>query len=427
MKKLFYTLCAALLVVAAGCCDCQRQSASAAAVVPQSITPPGLKMMLPEVIYAVPGIESNIYFANVVDTANINAYAVEVKCARGTHGNKRWFWTPDKKDAGKSFDFELRLFNDYGRVLTGKCKVVVAKEPADYKRSITLSLLAASGVNCGYPLHLLNVMRQNGFVNYTPIGKHAGWGKPVVKGGIAHDGYGGFSWTSFLEHWIYAESELPQAQNEAEKEQMRLLGVRNIPKSQLYRMKSPLLKIVNGKKVLDIPGWLKQINEGKAPDFIVIHLGANDMFGAMADTRLARQEKALKSARILLAELRKHAPRAIIGVCTTYCGCDQDGFGANYKSFQSKYQYRRNIHGYNKALTDFVKSLNDPGISIIPLHQCIDPEGSYMKGRYTVHARSKKVVLRDRNALHPGLEGGYQLGDAIYCWLRKQLEAPAAK
>ena len=43
------------------------------------------------------------------------------------------------------------------------------------------------------------------------------------------------------------------------------------------------------------------------------------------------------------------------------------------------------------------------------------------------HARSKKVVLRDRNALHPGLEGGYQLGDAIYCWLRKQLEAPAAK
>ena len=88
MKKLFYTLCAALLVVAAGCCDCQRQSASAAAVVPKSITPPGLKMMLPEVIYAVPGIESNIYFANVVDTANINAYAVEVKCARGTHGNK---------------------------------------------------------------------------------------------------------------------------------------------------------------------------------------------------------------------------------------------------------------------------------------------------------------------------------------------------
>ena len=419
MKKLFYALFCTVLAAAAGCC-CPGQKAPVQAA--RSITPPGLKMTLPEVIYAVPGIESNIYFENVVDTANINAYACEVKCPRGTHGNKRWFWTPDKKDAGKTFDFELRLFNDHGKVLTGKCKIVVAKEAADLKRKFTLSLLAASGVNCRYPEHLLNVMRQNGFENYTPIGKHAGGGKPVVPGGIAHDGYGGFSWTCFLERWFYDESELPQAQNEAEREQMRLIGVRNIPKAQLYRMRSPLLKIVNGKKVLDIPGWLKQINQGKAPDFIVIQLGGNDMFGAMADTMIERQTKALNSARILLGELRKHAPNAVIGVATNPCGCDQDGFGANYKSFQSKYQYRRNILSYNRALTAFVKDLKDPQISIIPLHQAIDPDGSYMKGKYTVHARSKKTIFRDRNALHPGLEGGYQLGDAIYCWLRKQLE-----
>ena len=61
-------------------------------------------------------------------------------------------------------------------------------------------------------------------------------------------------------------------------------------------------------------------------------------------------------------------------------------------------------------------------ISLLPLHQSIDPDGSYMKGSYTVHARHKKKVFRDRNALHPGREGGFQLGDAIYCWLRKQLE-----
>ena len=33
----------------------------------ESITPPNLKMMLPKVIYAVPGIESNIYFENIID------------------------------------------------------------------------------------------------------------------------------------------------------------------------------------------------------------------------------------------------------------------------------------------------------------------------------------------------------------------------
>ena len=419
MKRILL-LCFALaaVVLCAGCIV----SAPPAKAAPVSITPPCLKLMLPEVIYAVPGIESNIYFENILDSATPNAYAFEVKCPRGTHGNFRWFWTPDKSDAGKSFDLEVRLFNDYGMVLSGKTRVVVAKEPADYKKKFTLSLLAASGVNCGYPAHLLKVMREAGFVNYTPIGSHSGGGRPIVPGGVAHDGYGGFSWGSFLERWLYTAEELPQAQNEAEKEQMKAFGVRNLPKSQAYRLRSPLLKIVNGQKVLDIPAWLKKINQGKAPDFIVIQLGGNDMFSAQAETRKARLAQSLNNAKILLAALRKHAPKAIIGVATTPCGCGQDGFGANYGSFQSKYQYRRNIQSYNRALTALVKELKDPGIRLIPLHQAIDPDGSYMKGSYKVHARSSKKVLRDRNALHPAREGGYQLGDAIYCWLRKQLE-----
>ena len=369
-----------------------------------------------------PGIESNIYYENVIDSATPKAYAVEVKCAKGYFGEKRWFWTPDKSDAGQSYDLELRLFNDYGKVAAAKARVVVAKDPADFKRPITLALLAASGVNCGYPAHLLANMREAGFVNYTPVGSHAGGGKPVVKGGIAHDGYGGFSWGSFLERWLYSDEELPQAQNQAEKEQMIALGVTKLPKRQAYRLRSPLLRIVNGKKVLDIPAWLKKVNQGKAPDFIVIQLGGNDMFGAMADTREARLEKAINNARTLLAALRKHAPDTVIGVATSPCGCGQDGFAANYKSFQSKFQYRRNIQSYNRALAALVKELKDPGIKLIPLHHVIDPEGSYIQRSYFVHGRSKKKVFRDSNALHPSREGGYQLGDGIYCWLRKELE-----
>ena len=416
MKKCFLILCAAAVCFLAGCC-CRKEAAPAV-----SITPPGLKMMLPEVIYAVPGIESNIYFENIIDSATPKAYAFEVKCSKGVHGNHRWFWTPAEKDAGKTYDLEVRLFNDYGKVASAKCKVVVADKPADIKRKFTVALLAASGVNCGYPRHLLNVMRETGFVNYTPVGKHSGGGRPVVPGGLAHDGYGGFSWGSFLNRWAYSAEELPQAQNEAEREQMRLLGVTNLPKSQAYRMRSPLLAVVKGKKVLDIPGWFKTVNQGKAPDFILIQLGGNDMFGAMAHNREEKLKTALNNAKTLLAALRKHAPQTVIGVATSPCGCDQDGFGANYGSFQSKYQYRRNIQSYNRALAALVKELKDPHIRLIPLHQSIDPDGSYMKGSYFVHARHKKKIARDRNALHPGREGGFQLGDALYCWLRKQLE-----
>ena len=45
---------------------------------------PMLKLMLPETVYAVPGIESCIYFRNVIDSAVPEAYAYEVFCDRGT-------------------------------------------------------------------------------------------------------------------------------------------------------------------------------------------------------------------------------------------------------------------------------------------------------------------------------------------------------
>jgi len=423
MKKTFLTLLsAAALAVSAAPAVPSPAPAPAAPARPAVPVPPMLKMTLPEVIYAVPGIESNIYFENVVDTAVYRNYAYEVRCLRGAQGEHRWFWTPTEKDAGKSFDLELRLFNDYGMVVSAKCKVVVAGPAADPKQKFTLALLAASGVNCGYPAHLLGVMREKGFANYTPIGSHAGGGKPVVPGGVAHDGYGGFSWNSFLTRWAYSFEELPGPQNKAEEEQMRALGVTKLPKSQAYRLRSPLLRLKDGKPVLDIPAWLNKINGGKAPDYIVIQLGGNDMFGARPEQLDEKVAKVMENARTLLGELRKHAPQAVIGVATEPCGCGQDGFGANYGCAQSKYQFRRNAQRYNRELDALIKGLKDPRIVILPLHQSIDPENSFLTGSFKAHARSEKKVKRDRNALHASMEGGRQFGDAIASWLIKQRE-----
>jgi lysophospholipase L1-like esterase len=348
------------------------------------------------------------------------AYAFEVKCARGTQGNTRWFWTPDTKDAGKSFDLELRLFNDYGMVLSGKCKVTVAAKSPDPERKVTLALLGDSGVNCRYPEHILKTMRELGFVNYTPVGSHAGHGKKVVRGGVAHDGYGGFSWKCFLNRWLYSVEELPEVQNEAEAEQMRALGVVDTPKSNAYRLRSPLLKLVEGKVTADLPGWLQKINGGNAPDYIVIQLGGNDIFMPRPEELDEKIVQVMENASKLLAELRKLAPRARIGVTTCPLGCGQDGFGKNYECMQSRFQYRRNAHRYNREITELVRNLGDEGITIIPLHQAIDPVDSYVTIETKALARSSRNVIRFNNGLHPTREGGFQLGDAIASWLITQ-------
>ncbi|MBR7143418.1 MAG: hypothetical protein IKD10_00625, partial [Lentisphaeria bacterium] len=240
-----------------------------------AITPPGMYLVLPEMIYAAPRIETNIFFENVVDTANINAYAVEVKCPVGKHYTNRWAWTPRKEDAGKTFELEMRLFNDYGQVISGKTKIYVAREPREYKKPIRLALLGDSLLLCQYPERLRDIMKQSGFVNYVPVGSYTPSGKIPQTGDMAHDAYGGFAWSDFLKRWKYSIHAVNGIQDKAEREQMIALGVINVPKSDDYRMRSPLLRLENGKPVLDIPNWLKRINNGKAPDFIIIELGGN--------------------------------------------------------------------------------------------------------------------------------------------------------
>ena len=422
MQKTILFLCMTILLFAAVTTAAAEPSAKTAAVPARPPAPPALKLALPEVIYAAPGLESNIYFENVVDSAVFRNYAYEVRCSRGTQEETRWFWTPAEQDAGKTFDLELRIFNDCGMILSGTCKIVVTAKPASPEKKITLALLADSGVGCKYQEHMAKVMRERGFLNYTPVGSHNGSGKAATGDEVMHDGYGGFSWRCFLARWYYSEEELPKAQTQAEAEQMRALGVVKIPLSRSYLLRSPLLRLENGKVVLDVPGWLKKINQGNAPDFIIIELGGNDIFSCRPDTLDARVVTVMNNARQLLAVLRKHAPNAVIGVCTSLCGCGQDGFGANYQCNQSKVQFRRNAQHYNRELTAMVKSLRDPRISIVPVHQNLDPENSYMDGPVQAHARSTRKVNRFKNALHPSREGGYQLGDAIVCWLLKQLE-----
>ena len=387
-----------------------------------AITPPGMYLMLPEMIYAAPRFETNIFFENVVDTANINAYAIEVKCPVGKHYTNRWAWTPRAEDAGKTFELEMRLFNDHGLVISGKTRIYVAKEPADYKKPIRLALLGDSLLLCKYPEHLRDVMLKSGFVNYVPVGSYTPSGEIPKPGDMAHDAYGGFAWGDFLKRWKYSIHVVNGIQDKAEREQMLALGVINVPKSDDYRMRSPLLRLENGKPVLDIPMWLKRINNGKSPDFIIIELGGNDVFSASAQRLDEYVASSMKNARTLLARLRKHAPESQIAVTTGQVGCSQDAFGYNYNCSQSSYQYRRNIQRYNREITKLVKELNDPAIELVPIHQCIDSVNSYIKKSRPHHNRSKGSFMMDVNALHPNLEGGYQVGDALYAWLRKKLE-----
>ena len=400
--------------------------AAAAAEPPQTAKPAAkadtLQLSLPRVIYAAPGIETNIYFANIFNAIVPENFAFIVQCKKGALQTRRWYWMPTKDDAGKSFPLTLEVRDDRGVIDRAECVIKVAAPAADPTRKITLALLSASSGGSGYTQFLMETMHQTGYINYTPVGTYHRCGLPLKPGLAPSDSYGGWAWRTFLTQWKYTRDEFNGVQDQAEKEQMQLLGVSTASQRDNYRQKSPLLNARNCKVVVDIQGWFDRINGGKAPDFIIIDLGGNDVFTAGEDQIHARmRDQILPAMTAVIDALRNAAPHTTIGICQSGLGSRfQDAYGANYGCLQNRYQFLRNKRIYNAAVEKFVATRNDPEILVLPYYQSIDPVNGYPVKQLPASAREKNTVARGINALHTTSSGAYQMADAMYCWLVNQ-------
>jgi len=81
-----------------------------------------VRLMLPKTVYAVPGIECNLYFDNAVLVLNPANFAFDAECARGRQLAECWRFVPKAEEVG-----------DYGLTLTVRNadNAVVAEGVAD--------------------------------------------------------------------------------------------------------------------------------------------------------------------------------------------------------------------------------------------------------------------------------------------------------
>ena len=369
-------------------------------------------IFLAERMYAAPGVECNVYFKNVTDAIVPDRYAWNVKCKYGKHENFRWTFVAKDADAGTEFPLVLEMWNDeLGLVTAATTTVKVAKLPDDRTRSLTIALLGDSLTGCRFQDQTAARLKESGLVGVKSVGSNAG--------AFNHDGYGGFSWDSFLTRYVIAVDEIDNLQREAEKEQLRKFGVK-IPEGQEWRkrlLKSPLVKIADGKKLVDVQRWFDKVNGGKAPDVIVVELGTNDVFDEGEYDRDAKRDGVLAAAKRLLKALRDAAPASVIAIMTIPPGADSDSFGANYGCLQSDFIFRRNIVAYNRALEELVKSSGDQKIVLVPSHAAVDTVYGSIVREEKANAHSDRKVTRCANAVHFDRTGAKQFGDALYAWL----------
>jgi lysophospholipase L1-like esterase len=208
-----------------------------------------------------------------------------------------------------------------------------------------------------------------------------------IQGEVAHEGFGGWTWKSFLTRYELAEPG-PGRTN-----------------------KSPFLFSVGEPPAprLEMERYFNERCGGRVPDFVTVFLGINDCFRLKADQPTAMDQgitEMLFYAENLIAEFRKAAPKAVIGICLVPPPNDRDGaFAASYKDQYPRWNWRQIQHRIVERQQKHFFGREKENLEIVPVGLGLDTLNGYPEG----------------NAVHPNETGYRQIGASIYAWLKHRL------
>lgn len=357
------------------------------------------QFFLPKDLYAVPGLESNIYYKNIFLTLNYANYTFEVESPIGRNDSDRWRYIPQPSDAGKTFPLTITVKDQDGIVAKGSTIVRVASADAGKGRAISLLMVGDSLTEQNiFPARVRALFDADKGITLTMIGTGTDGKTP----GMAHEGYGGWTWESFL--------VLSQDRNQKENPHYR------------FNEPSKFLQKKDNSYIFDFAAFLKQYNNGKEPDFITFQLGVNDIFSETDANRNFRIAQILENADKLLAAFRRQAPDAVFGVgFVTPCASSQDAFGIHYKNGQTAWGFSQNQFRLNQAIAAHFEKSHDKKLFLLPMQVNLDRDHNFPIQEENVNSGNPAKIIRQSNGVHPAPAGYNQLGDSLYMWLKYQL------
>ena len=359
-----------------------------------------LRMIMPQRMYAVPGVEMSLYFDNVLLHPNSDTLIYDVDCSFGAQQEERWTGTPDAGAVGDQA-LTLRIVTPGMDVVEEASTVVEVVDPAAGQgEEITMlvvgdSLTAASQ----YTRRLVDLFAADDAVGATLIGESG----PGGDTGNRHEGYGGWTCQRFATLWN-EEDYVEQG-------------------GRMRRARSPFVfKEGDQEPALDFQRYLNENNGGQAPDFITILLGCNDTFSANEETIEESIDSMFGYLDTLIAAFREAAPDTEIGILTLVPpAASQDAFSTNYGCGQTRWQYVRNQHRVVEREYETYGGREDQGLFLLPAHVNVDTVWGFPRVSRPANAHADVEISRMSNGVHPATAGYYQIGDSIYCWVKSRL------
>lgn len=365
--------------------------------------PGAIRLSLPSVIYATPGLECNIYFDNVVQVLNRHNYAFDVKCEKGLQFAERWAFTATVEECGE-YPLAIEVHDEANKLIARGETTVRVKRPVNFKAApATLLIAGASFVEYSiYPQHILDLSKGEGAPPLQLIGSR-GPGNMPATGELRHEGYSG--WTAEA----FATMAGPLSRS----------GYHNRPGTgSPFVFESP-----KGTKELDFGRYCDEFNDGRPPDFVTIDLGGNDIFSATDATIDATIDRMFLHYDAVIDAIRKAGPQTRIGVlASTPPSTSQDGF-RNYVGTgkQTQWQFHRNIHRLVERKIEHYDNRTSELIYLVPTYVNLDTDAHFPTWNSLRNARSDESVFRVNNGTHPSPAGYRQIGDSIFSWLMNNM------
>lgn len=372
----------------------------AAEPVPASLNNPGpVRLLLPPVIPAVVGQECNLYFDNVSLVVNPSNWVFDVDSPQGSQQVERWTWTPTDKDVG-DHPLLLNVFDQENQLIASAHSTVrVVSADKTHDQSLSVLCIGDSLTHASvYTQRLLDLASQPGNPKLTLVGTH--WtGEP---GPNRHEGYGGWTAKRFVTHYTETARTGPYAQ-------------RGSP--FLYKNTADVQP--SGLPSLDFARYCEEVNGGKFPEVATIFLGPNDIFGYNDRTIEAGVEEMLTHMDQLIEMLRKGNDVTKIALMLPVPpAATQDAFGANYKSGNTRWQYKRNQHRLLERLLEKYAGREAERIFLVPTYINLDCQHNYPSATAPANSTSELPIARQNNGVHPSAPGYHQIGDTLFAWLK---------
>lgn len=159
-----------------------------------------------------------------------------------------------------------------------------------------------------------------------------------------------------------------------------------------------------------------------ADDWIIICLGINDVTYKADDAEMATAwttQKTQLDAMIAAFQAAVSGVRVAVALpCPP--AATQHAFGDDYLAGLGRARYKRNHDLWCGYVLAEYGGREASDIYVLPLHCCLDTENNFYSSGVAANVYNATTVTRQTNALHPAPSGSFQIGQAVYGFMRGQ-------